>query len=284
MIINQTSIAFHEAGDGLPVVLVHGGVSDLRTWGAQFEPLAEHYRTIAYSRRYHCPNPPISSDTPDPIQTHVDDLAELIETLGASPAHVVGHSWGGLIALLLALQRPQILRSLVLIEPPVVSMHVTVPPTIGQMTRLLIRSPKLAVAIAKLGGGALMPAEKAFRKGDDKSAVEYFGRGVLGKHRFASLSAERYEQVWENRGPERALALYAGFPDLRTADFSQISIPVLLITGSESPSIFLLLIDELSQRLPNARRQVILGASHIVHEDAPQALNDAVLSFLEDVG
>ncbi|MDU9006888.1 alpha/beta fold hydrolase [Sedimentitalea todarodis] len=284
MIINQTSIAFHEAGDGLPVVLVHGGVSDLRTWGAQVEPFAERYRTIVYSRRYHCPNPPISPDAPDPIQTHVGDLAELIETLNASPAHVVGHSWGGLIALLLALQRPQILRSLVLIEPPAVSMHVTVPPTIGQMTRLLIRSPKLAVAIAKLGGGALMPAEKAFRKGDDKSAVEYFGRGVLGKRRFASLSGERYEQVWDNRGPERALALFQGFPDLRTADFSRVSMPILLISGSESPSIFPLLIDELSQRLLNARRQVILGASHIVHEDAPQALNDAVLTFLEDVG
>lgn len=186
----------------------------MRTWSNQVDEFAGCYRTIIYSRRYHRPNPFIPPDVPDAIQTHVDDLAALIEALEARPAHIVGHSWGGLVALLLAMQEPSLCRSLVLIEPPVVSMHVAIPPKIGQMIGLLFRSPKLALGIAKLGGGALAPAEKAFRRDDDRAAIEYFGRGVLGNHAFESLSSERYQQVWDNRGPDRAQALYvvSGIP------------------------------------------------------------------------
>ncbi|MEO4045250.1 alpha/beta hydrolase [Hoeflea sp. CAU 1731] len=282
--INNTRLAYHEAGEGIPLVLVHGGVSDMRSWSNQITPFAERYRTILYSRRYHCPNQPILPDAPDPIGTHVDDLASLINSLDANPAHIVGHSWGGLIVLILAMRQPELFRSVVLIEPPVVSMHVNIPPKINQMIGLFVRHPRLAIAIAKLGGGALAPAEKAFRNGDDKTAVERFGRGVLGDRWFASLSAERYQQVWDNRGADRAQALYKGFPDLIGASLDKVSMPVLLLTGSESPAVFQLLNADLSGRLPNARQKVISGASHIVQEDAPMALNEAVLNFLDEAG
>lgn len=282
--VNGTGLAMRESGDGVPLVLVHGGVSDLRTWDNQVAAFSERFRTIAYSRRYHCPNPPISPDAPDPVQTHADDLAGLIESLDAGPVHVVGHSWGGLIALVLALQRPDLMRSLVLVEPPVVSMHVTIPPKISQMIGLFVRHPGLAVAIAKLGGGALAPAEKAFRKGDDKSAIERFGRGILGNRRFEALSVDRYGQVWDNRGPDRAQALFKGFPDLIGVSLDGIPIPVLLVSGSQSPAIFRLLNADLLDRLPNASHVVIPGASHIVHEDAPTMFNQTVLSFLQAPG
>jgi len=278
--INHTSLAFYEAGQGQPLVLVHGGVSDMCTWSNQIPVFSESYRTIAYSRRFHRPNAPIPFDAPDPIQAHVDDLACLIEMRGDEAAHIVGHSWGGLITLMLALQRPEFLRSAVLIEPPVISMHVNIPPRLSQMARLFLRSPRLAIAIAKLGGSVLAQAEKAFRRGDDRAAIERFGRGVLGNHRFDELSDARYQQVWDNRGTDRAQALYKGFPDLSRASLKKVAIPVLLVAGSDSPSIFRLLIDDLSHRLPLATKKVIAGASHLVHEDAPAALNEVVLSHL----
>lgn len=281
--VNQNELVVQEAGTGAPLLFVHGGVSDLRTWSNQVDEFAGRYRTIIYSRRYHRPNPFIPPDVPDPVQTHVDDLSALIEALKAHPAHIVGHSWGGLIALLLAMQEPNLCRSLVLIEPPVVSMHVAIPPKISQMIGLFFQSPRLAVGIAKLGG-ALARAEKAFRKGDDRAAIEYLGRGVLGNRAFESLSSVRYQQVWDNRGPDRAQALYQGFPDLIGASFSRVTCPAMLVAGSESPAIFSLLIDSLLRRLPNARKCVITGASHIVHEDVPSEFNSAVLGFLGNVG
>lgn len=279
--VNGTALATSIKGEGASLVFVHGGVSDLRTWSNQFDTFAESFRTIAYSRRYSRPNEPIPIDSSDPIQKHVDDLASLIDVLEARPAHIVGHSWGALIALLATKQKPEICRSLVLIEPPAVSMHVSVPPKASQIIGLLLTAPRLALAIAKLGGTALGPAEKAFRRGDDKQAIELFGRGVLGKRYFEELSEERYTQVWENRGPDRALALHHGFPDLIGEKWSEVSVPVMLINGAESPRIFDLLNNSLLDRLPDARKRVIPNASHIVQEDAPETLNATILEFLD---
>jgi pimeloyl-ACP methyl ester carboxylesterase len=278
--VNGTVLATFDKGKGDPLVFVHGSASDVRTWTRQLDVFPENYRTIAYSRRYHVPNAPISTDASDPIQTHVDDLASLIGVLDAGPAHVVGHSWGGLVSLLAARQAPELFRSLVLIEPPAVSMHVTIPPKPSQLVGLLFSAPRLAFAIVKFGVGTVGPSEKAFRSGDDELAVEKFGRGVLGDRYFEALSKERYAQVWENRGPDRALALYHGFPDLIGTSFSDIHIPVLLLAGGDSPRLFRLLIDSLQARLPDARVEVIENGSHILHEDAPEAVNARIKEFL----
>lgn len=281
--VNGAQLAVYEAGAGDALFLVHGGVSDLRSWSNQLPVLSEYFRTICYSRRYHLPNAPIPETAPDPIQVHVDDLGHIIEQSGASPAHVVGHSWGGLITLILALQKPHLCRSLVLIEPPTVSLHIEIPPRPLQLIRLLVRSPRLGFAIAKLGAKALGPAEKAFRRGDDKAAIEFFGRGVLGDDVFNNLSPERFKQVWDNRGPDRAQALHQEFPDLRGAPVSKIALPVLLISGSRSPPVFRLLNEYLVGQLPNGQHQVVSGASHIVQEDSPKELNTVILKFLKQV-
>lgn len=282
--VNGTVLATFEKGEGDALVFVHGSASDVRTWSKQLDVFPERYRTIAYSRRYHAPNAPIPPDAGDPIQNHVDDLVSLVRVMNAEPAHVVGHSWGGLVSLLAAKQAPELFRSLVLIEPPAISMHVSIPPKPTQLIGLLFSAPRLALAIVKFGASAVGPSERAFRRGDDKLAVETFARGVLGDRYFEGLSEERYAQVWENRGPDRALALYHGFPDLIGKSFSDVRIPVLLIGGGDSPRLFNLLIEGLKKRLPDVRVQVIQNGSHIVHEDAPEAINAAIREFLGSVG
>jgi pimeloyl-ACP methyl ester carboxylesterase len=282
--VNGTVLTAVEKGHGEALIFVHGSASDMRTWSNQLDVFPERYRTIAYSRRYHAPNAPIPPDSSDPIQTHVDDLASLISVMGAEPAHVVGHSWGGLVSLLAAKQAPKLFRSIVLIEPPAISMHVSIPPRPAQLIGLLFSAPRLALAIVKFGASVVAPSEKAFRRGDDKRAVETFARGVLGDRYFEALSEERYAQVWENCGPDRALALYHGFPDLIGTSFSDIRVPVLLIGGGESPRLFRLLIERLEETLPDVRLRVIENGSHIVHENAPEALNAEVQEFLGDVG
>lgn len=279
--VNGASLAVVEYGCGPPIIFVHGGVSDLRSWTNQLPAFTNGYRTVCYSRRYHKPNAPIPSDAADPIQAHVDDLAALIEHLQAEPAHIVGQSWGGLIALMLASQRPTLCKSLTLIEAPSVSIHLQIPPKPLPLLRLLLSKPKLGLAIAKLGAGALAPAERAFRNGDDKAAIAHFGRGVLGDKAFEALSEERYQQVWDNRGPDRAQALYQGFPDLREMPILQITMPVLLLSGGSSPAVFRRLNEALVGILPNATHRVIPNASHIVHEDAPDEFNSVILQFLE---
>ena len=279
--VSGTSLAAVEQGSGDPIVLVHGGVSDLRSWTNQIPFFSEHFRTVCYSRRYHKPNAPIPTDAPDSIQTHVADLASLIEQIGAVPAHIVGHSWGALITIILATQRPELCRNLVLIEAPSVSIHLQIPPNPVPLIKLLLSNPRLGISIAKLGAGTFAPAEKAFRKGNDKATIAHFGRGVLGKQAFEALSEELYQQVWDNRGTDRAQALYQGFPDLRDAPLSLVTMPTLLLSGSSSPTVFRRLNEALADKLPNATHRVIPKASHIVHEDTPDEVNEEIMRFLQ---
>src|SRR5438874_12146533 len=108
-------------GRGQPVVMVHGGLEDYRAWTAQLSPLAvDHYRAIAYSRRYNFPNRNETRAARSySAQVDADDLALLIEKLHLGPVHLVGHSYGGLGALLFATEHPELVRSLTLSEPPV---------------------------------------------------------------------------------------------------------------------------------------------------------------------
>ena len=131
------------------------------------------------------------------MDPHVEDLVALLDKLGTGRAHLVGHSWGGFIALLTAIRQPELVRRLVLMEPPIVSLFVSTPPRPWELLRLFMESPRTAAAIVKFGATALSPAQKAFGRGDDDAAIQAFGTGVLGKKFFDELSPARKQQVWE---------------------------------------------------------------------------------------
>ncbi|MGB5558404.1 MAG: alpha/beta hydrolase [Paracoccaceae bacterium] len=282
--INGARLAYVEQGSGDPVVLVHGGVSDLRTWDSQGSALGQHFRVVAYSRRYARPNAEIPEGAADPMQAHVDDLVALIEARKFGPAHLVGHSLGGFIALLVAIQRPDLVRSLVLIEPPVLTLFADVPLKPWQVLRLLLSRPRTAVALLRFGAGVMRPAQKAFRQDDEKAAIEAFGKGVLGKTYFQTLSAARYQQVWENRKADRAQILGQSFAPLKPAEVAAVEIPVLLLCGSDSPKLFHRLTLRLAELLPKARISRIENASHILHEDKPSSVNAEIVKFLQGRG
>lgn len=111
--VNGARLAYVGRGEGEPTVFVHGGISDLTIWEPIIEPISHRYRAIAYSRRYAWPNEPIPDGVPDTIAEHAADLAALIETLELGTANLVGNSWGGFICLVVARDRPDLVRKLV---------------------------------------------------------------------------------------------------------------------------------------------------------------------------
>src|SRR6266436_5209903 len=116
----DVTLHYVSVGRGQPVVMVHCGLEDYRAWAAQLAPLAaDHYRAIAYSRRYNFPNQNAAQCTMS-YSAEVDarDLAMLFEKLHLGPVHLVGHSYGGLGALFFATEHPELVRTLTLSEPP----------------------------------------------------------------------------------------------------------------------------------------------------------------------
>ena len=158
--VNQTTLHYFECGKGEPLIFVHGAVGDLHTFQPQVQAFATSFRVIAYSRRFSPPNAPPRETDPNPMSNHVADLRALITQLKVTPAHFVGNSYGALIALALAVDHPELVRSLVLGEPPV--MH------------LLSRTSVGEGLVLSFDRRAWEPSRKAFERGDLEDGLRKF--------------------------------------------------------------------------------------------------------------
>ncbi len=279
--VNGTTLAYREQGEGEPVVFVHGGISDLRTWEQQLPAVGRSYRAITYSRRFARPNEDIDPEADDPMLPHVEDLAAFLREIDAEPAHLVGNSWGAFISLLTAVRHPDVVRTLVLEEPPVLSLFVkNTPPRPAELLRLFATRPRIAIGLLKFGAGTVAPLQKAFRRGEDDKAMGFFVDFVLGKEALERLPEGRMVQMRDNVSTHRAFALGAGFPPLGDADVRSIHVPVLLVTGALSPTLAHLWTDRLEELLPIVERINIPEASHLMHEGNAPAVNEAIVGFL----
>ena len=90
--VNGRVLNYIEQGTGEPVVFVHGSLGDYRTWRAQMDTFARHFRVISYSRRYHYPNNWVGTGSDDSVGRHAEDLAAFIKALKLPPVHLIGHS------------------------------------------------------------------------------------------------------------------------------------------------------------------------------------------------
>jgi pimeloyl-ACP methyl ester carboxylesterase len=265
-------------------VLVHGSASDHRTWERQRDAFAARYRTITYSRRYHWPNDPIPDGTDYTMLQHVEDLGRLVRGLDAAPAHLVGHSYGAFLCLLLALREPDLVRSLVLAEPPAITLFVSGRPKPLELIRVLLTRPRTGAALFKFGAAGVAPAAKAFRRGDTETGLRIFAEAVFGRGGLDRMPEERKAQSRDNLSNIVAEILASDFAPLPVEQVRALDRPVLLVTGERSIPLFHRLIDRIQELLPRSRRVEIEGATHMMHEENAPAFNAAVLEFLSSCG
>lgn len=280
--VNGYAFDCARAGAGAPVLFVHGSASDRRTWDGQLDALSAGHEAIAYSRRFHWPNAPIVEGEDYSFDQHLDDLEAVIGALAVGPVHMVGHSYGGLLALALAARRGDLVRTLALIEASALTLFVSDPPEPVELLRLLVTDPRTAFAIVRFGARGVGPATKAVKRGDLDAAIGYFGRAVLGPAAYARLSDERRAQARANFFAAELLG--SGFPPLDKAAISKIDCPALLALGDRSPALFARLTGGIARLLPKARRLKVAEASHIVHEDQREAFNAGLREFLAGAG
>jgi 3-oxoadipate enol-lactonase len=114
--LDGVDLSYTDLGSGDPLLLVHGTGAYSAIWGETPGQLAGSRRVIVYDRRGFGAS---QGERAQHVHQHAQDAAALLEHLGATPAVVVGWSGGGPIALDLAASRPELVGSLVLIEPAV---------------------------------------------------------------------------------------------------------------------------------------------------------------------
>lgn len=108
---NGVPTYYDETGTGAPLLLLHGGMTPNLGWMGQIEPFAASYRVIAPERRGHGHTPDV--DGPMSYDLMAEDTAAFIRALDLPPAHLVGWSDGGIIALLLAIRHPELVSKVV---------------------------------------------------------------------------------------------------------------------------------------------------------------------------
>jgi pimeloyl-ACP methyl ester carboxylesterase len=180
---------------------------------------------------------------------------------------------------LLAVKAPQLVRNLVLAEPPAITLFVSNSPKPLEVLKVLINRPRTATALIKFGATGIGPATAAVKRDDMEEAMRLFGTATLGSEAYRRLSESRRDQVRANL--IKAEFLGSGLtPPLDAEQLRNIQAPTLLVCGQASPRLLHRLADRLQELLPHVERIEIPEASHIMHEDNAAAYNAAVLSFL----
>ncbi len=273
------SLYYEEKGSGQPVLFVHGIPTDYRAWSAQVEPFSKGHRVIAMSRRYASPNAKQGDVMDSTIGNNATDLKGFIEKLGIAPVHLVGHSYGGFIATYFAADNPDLIRSLVLVEPAVATLLLANPKSPAQLLSLLLSSPSVALSARRYQSGSLYPSLKALDAGEMNRAVELNVDGIQDlKGAYAKLPEATRKMMLDNVqtvGEQRT-----ELPRFTADDARKISSRTMILNG-EAGALWLRRIGELLARaIPNSQRMMVPGARHFPHMENAQDFNEKVLAFL----
>ena len=269
--VRGVELHYIEKGKGEPLILLHGGLGDYRSWEPQIKLLSQQYRVISYSRRYHYPNNNPLISKYHSAYTEADDLAALIRKLKLRRVHLIGTSIGAFTAIVLAVRHPEMVRSVVLAEPPI---HQWVKDS--QDGKAAYEEFMIAV---------WEPAKRAFERGDDQGATRILVDAFTGAESFDNLSPEAREVALQNSRFFKAnSASHDPFPNLSKDKVRRLRLPVLIITGENTIKIHKLVNAELARVLPNAEQATIPKAGHGSPRENPEAFNEAVMKFLGRVG
>jgi pimeloyl-ACP methyl ester carboxylesterase len=266
--VNGVDLVYLEQGQGAPVVFVHGAFMDHRGWEGQREAVAQHYRYIALTQRYFGTVPWPDGGEKYSLTTHAADLAAFIRDLKVGPVHMVGWSYGGAIALLLAVQHPELVKSLFVHEPAGIATFVT------------------DAADAKVLGedrrDIIGPAANASKVGDTAVAVRLFFDGVNGQPGiFETLPPAARSMLLDNARTIPLLFAAPSPPAITCAQLGQITVPVTVAKGELTRPSFRILADTASRCIPGSRLAVVSQGRHAAPAVSPAAFNEVLLGFLK---
>jgi pimeloyl-ACP methyl ester carboxylesterase len=239
---------YEEHGSGEPILCVHGAGSSTKLWSDAIEKLAQLGRVIAYDRRG-CSRSvrPVPYERTS-VREHADDAAALLEALDATPAIVIGRSYGGTVAMDLAIRYPERMRAVVALEAD--APRELAPNTAAWLDELTER-----VAVADTPGEVLI--DEIFEPGA-WGAIPDDLRRVLTENGPA-LRAELRGEWWLD------------------ADPAALRCPVLLVTADDSRPELREPSEALAAALPDARLARVSGG-HLIDPAAPE-----VLAFVAEV-
>jgi len=266
-------------GSGQPIVFVHGIAEDYRAWNAQVEPFSRDHRVITYSRRMSQPNENGANYADSTVENNTKDLLGLVEELRISPAPIIGHSYGAAIALNFAIENPQRIRALVIVEPGIPLLSTTDEKTLTGLLSILMHHPDTALSAIRFVADTLLPVLRAYHQGDLDEALRSFVDGLQNRAGAFGQFPE-FAQVMMRQNAATIGELEARPPIFNENDPRAITAPTLLIKGTTDPEFMRESVDLLSEIIPGSEVIAIPNSGHFPHIENPGFFNETVLGFL----
>ncbi len=273
--VDLTDVRLHyvEAGDGPLVVLLHGFPDFWYSWRHQIPALAEAgFRVIAPDMRgYNLSDKPRGTRhySLDRLAT---DVVELIAALGEERASVVGHDWGGVVAWAAAAWHPDAVDKLAILNAPHPDDY-----------RRGLAHPKQFLK-SWYTAFFQLPGAPAALKARDFSALKKALSGTATPRAFTGDDLARYREAWsEPRAIDCGLAYYRAATRWtfgRNTGLPTVRGPVLIIWGERDASLEPLFATPPRELVQDLRVEVLADATHWVHMDDPEQVNQLLLDFL----
>ncbi len=272
-VLNYVDTIASGAHDDLPpIVLVHGTIGSLREWRNQVPAMSVYTRTIAYSRRYHLPNPQVEDGKTYSATLHAADLAAFMRALKLRPADLVGSSYGGTVVVQLALHHPELVHSLILAEP-----------ALDVFTTEAAYDSLGRQSAETLNG--LDSTRARFARGDSMSALRVFIDASMGRGAYDAVPAATrnyfISQLFELR-KEMLAPPTEWMPRIQCAELQRLKMPVMVLVGQNTISVYRGLIEQLQNCLPGTTVKLIPDAGHHVVANSA-SVNGAILDFVRRI-
>lgn len=256
--VGGIELEYELKGAGEPVVFLHGGLGAV--WAELFldQPaLADHYQLLSYHRAGFAGSGRMEG--PSTMAAHAAHCRRLMRELGIETAHVVAHSSGASVALQLALDVPEAVQTLALLEAARPA------PTVDARERFIAT------------------AAQRYAAGDPAGAVDIFFRGIYGpgyRHALDDGLPGAFEQAVTDSGVlfTQEVPALQGWRFTR-GDARRIRQPALVVRGTASQSLFAEPHDLLLQWLPNAEPLELSGLTHLLHGQDPVVVAEALAGF-----
>jgi pimeloyl-ACP methyl ester carboxylesterase len=261
-LVDGVRIAYSVHGAGPPLVLLHGGMDDRRSWRWQLDGLAEEFQVLAWDAPGcgQSSEPPQSWRMPD----YADCLAAWLGVVGVAQPHVLGLSFGSSLALELYRRHPQVPASLILASAYAGWAGSLPPEEVEARLESVLAAADLPPEAFLHGWPGLLTSAASAELVDELTAIWAANAGTVHPAGY------------------RAMAHSMAEADLRDV-LPRIEVPTLLLYGERDERSPLRVATELQARIPAAKLVVIPSVGHLSNAEAPEAFNACVREFLQSL-
>jgi pimeloyl-ACP methyl ester carboxylesterase len=270
--INGLEIHFKKVGQGAPVfLLLHGFAASLYSWHAVIDQLSQFGTVIAFDRPgFGLSEHPITWQGQNPYssEAQVELVLKLLDHFGVQQAILVGNSAGGTISLQVALEHPERVSALILVDPAIYNSG-----GVPQWVKPILGTPQMRHL------GPLI-SRQILKRGRDLIKFAWHNPALLPKDMLENYQKPFQVENWDRALWEFTLASQAkGLNDR----LDELNLPVLVITGDDDRIVPTKHSIRLAREIPNASLVVIDDAGHLPHEEQPQMFMEAVTSYLKKI-